>query len=146
MTRGRCPAEGEFPSTGFEERSDPLSASPESFVQPASNLLRQWEEFAVAIELDGFSSAVKHGVTVVALAEVSLDRHLQFFIKLTIQIVRQFTYRIPAFHEGHPRFRTLLNSSRNLRRPRKSLAFTAPMLKLSSCAVSSVERPSTSRK
>ncbi len=130
----------------FEERSDPLSATAESFVQPPANIVREREELAVAIKVDGLSCGVKYCVTVVALAKVSLDGHLQFLVKLTIQIVREFIDRVPAFHESHPRFRTLLNSSRNLRRPRKSRAFTAPMLKFSNCAVSSVERPSTSRR
>ena len=71
----------------LEERSDPLSVTAESFVQPRPNILREREELAVAIEVDGFSSGVKYCVTVVALAKVSLDSHLQFLIKLTVQIV-----------------------------------------------------------
>ena len=127
-------------------KSDSLRATPESFVQPRANIVRQREELAVAIKLDGFARGVKHRVAMVALAEVSFECFFQFRVQLTIEIIRELIDRLPAVHQAHPRPKTLLNSSRSHRRARKSRAFTAPMVRSSNCAVSSAERPSTSRK
>jgi hypothetical protein len=67
--------------------SDSLRATPESFVQPRTNLFRQREQLAVTIKLDGFACGVKHRVAVVTLSEVSFEGIFQFFVQLTIEII-----------------------------------------------------------
>lgn len=115
-------------------------------MQTGTDLLRQGEELSVAIKVDSLASGVKHGMAVMTFAEVYFQRFLQFFVKFPIKIIRKLIDCVSAVHHGHPRFKTLLNSSRSRSRPRNSLAFTAPILRFSNCAVSSVERPSTSRR
>ena len=74
-------------STFPTEESDSLGATPESLVQPSTNIIRQGEELAVAIKLDRFSRVVKHRVTMMALAEVDFDSPLQFLVEFTIKVI-----------------------------------------------------------
>ena len=85
-------------STLSTRASGTLRATAECLVQPQANILRQREQLAVAIKLNGFACAVKDRVAVVALPEVNFDRQLQFLVQLTIKIIRKFVDRVPTFH------------------------------------------------
>src|SRR6266481_5109306 len=67
-----------------------------------------------------------------------------------IQVICQLCQEFTAFHRGLSPLRLdlkyFVRRSRNCRRARKSLDFTAGTLKPSISAVSSVDRPSTSRR
>src|SRR4051812_23780196 len=103
----------------------------------------------VAIYLDGLFSGVADDVAVVAPLEVIFQLRLRLRIDGVVEIICQFLQKIAAGHlVPSPLFRDLkylLSLSRNCRRARKRRDLTAGILRSSASAVSSVERPSTSR-
>jgi hypothetical protein len=71
----------------MKNESGSLRAAAESLMQARTNILRQGEELAVAIKVDGFARSVEHRVAVVALAEVGFKSFFQLVVQLTIKII-----------------------------------------------------------
>jgi hypothetical protein len=67
-----------------------LKPAPQNIVEAAANRGWHWEEFSVAVELDGFDGRVKYHLTMPAPANVFMKCVLQFFGKLPVQIFRDF--------------------------------------------------------
>ena len=121
-------------------------AAPDRFVQPGAHVVRQREELAVAVEFNGLARGVEDHAAVLALVDVRLERTFQILVEVPIQVVRNLRDHFLTGKQVQPRLKILLRSSRRRRRARKSLALTAPTERPSKAAVSSVDRPSTSRR
>src|SRR6202048_4453693 len=80
---------------------------------------------------------------------VGADLFEELRADLAVEVIGKLAEKVGAGHAGRPSFfcrKCRLSRSRNWRRARNNLDFTAGTLKPSASAVSSVERFSTSRK
>src|SRR5208282_2006684 len=106
-------------------------------------------QLGVAVDLDGLLGGVADDVAVVAPGEMIFQFRLCAGVDGGVQVVGQFFKEIRARHflPSPPLgfLKYLFSRSRNCKRARSSLDFTAGILRSKASAVSSVERPSTSR-
>src|SRR5580698_10557764 len=143
--------------------------------QPAAEIFGQFIELGVAIDLDGLLGCIADYIAVVAPGKMVFQLDFGFFVENAVQIIGQLLQKVRAFHWSPSPLETSLfltspvlssgllaspflplpfsllwkyrpNRSRSCRRARSNRDFTAGMLNSSAAAVSSVERPSTSRK
>src|ERR1043165_2925006 len=123
-----------------------------------SEVFRKGVKLGVAVNLDGFLCGVADHVAVVAPSQVLFEFRLGGGINDTIEVIGQLVQKLRALHWrpspllglfdpfDFPRlWKNLFSRSRNCNLARSNLDFTAGTLKSSASAVSSVERPSTSR-
>lgn len=104
------------------------------------------KKLAVTVKLNRLARGVKNHLTMLAHLQVCFEVPLQFLVNVPVQVIRNISDCFLAAQNGYSLLKILLSSSRSCRRARKSRAFTALTVRLSALAVSSVERPSTSRK
>jgi hypothetical protein len=74
----------------------PLQLASQRRVQTGVNFLGKREESSVTVQLNGFLRGVKHGVTVMALGQVSFEGMFQGRVQFTVQVVRDLVDRILA--------------------------------------------------
>ena len=67
-----------------------MKLPPQEVVQTVPDVLRHRKELSVTIELDGFNGCIKHHLAVRAPANVLVQRALQLFRELPVQIFRDF--------------------------------------------------------
>src|SRR6202167_6499724 len=116
--------------------------------EAGTQIVRQFVELGVAVDLDGFLRSVTNYVAVVAPGKTILQLDFRGFVEDAVQILGQLVQKFRAFHwSPSPLSRLWKNRpkrSRNCRRARNNRDFTAGTLKSRAAAVSSVESPSTS--
>src|ERR1700675_2164333 len=116
--------------------------------KPCAKVVGKLVKLGIAINLDGLLGGVADHIAVVAPGQMILEFGLGPVIEDAVQIICQLLQEFRAFHFWpSPLSRFLkyrLRRSRNCRRARNNLDFTAGMLRPKASAVSSVERPSTS--
>src|SRR5580700_6228191 len=118
--------------------------------QPRAQVVGQFVQLGVAIDLDRLLRGVAHHVAVVAPGKMILQLDFCRFVEHPVQIVCQLVQKFRAFHWlpsplPFSRFwKNLPRRSRSCRRARNSRDFTAGTLNSRAAAVSSVESPSTS--
>src|SRR5580704_4165367 len=117
--------------------------------QAPPEFVRQFIEMRFPVNLDGHFGRITYDVAVVAPLKMILQFGLGLGVHRLIEVVG---YLLEEFRARHflpsppTRFlKYLLKRSRSCNRARSSRDFTAGMLKSRASAVSSVERPSTSR-
>src|SRR5258708_21467392 len=126
-----------------------LALGEDGFLQPRSQFFRQFVERIVAVDLNRFLGRVQNDFAVVAPMKVLFQFHAHAGADGFVKIIGQLDQEFFALH-GWPSplrldLKYFARRSRNCKRARNSLDFTAGMLNPSISAVSSVERPSTSR-
>src|SRR5579864_9099336 len=116
--------------------------------KPGTKVVRKFVKLGVAINLDRLLGGIADYIAVVAPSKMIFELGLGPIIKRAVQIIGQLLQELRAFHFcPSPLSRFLkyrLKRSRNCKRARNNLDFTAGILRPSASAVSSVERPSTS--
>src|SRR5271167_2905962 len=117
--------------------------------QAAAQIVREFVEVGIAVNLDGHLGGIAHHVAVVAPLEMVFQFRLGLSVHRAVEVIGQLSQKIRAGHflpSPPVRFlKYLLKRSRNCSRARSKRDFTAGILKSRASAVSSVERPSTSR-
>src|SRR5208283_2432789 len=117
--------------------------------QAAAQIVREFVEVRIAVNLDGHLGGIAHHVAVVAPLEMVFQFRLGLSVHRPVEVVGQLFQKVRAGHflPSPPiRFlKYLLNRSRSCSRARSNRDLTAGILKSKASAVSSVERPSTSR-
>src|SRR5580698_6525786 len=116
--------------------------------QARAEVVRQFVQLGVAIDLDRLLGGRATDIAVVAPGEMILQLDLCVLVEDAVQIVGQLVQKLRAFHcspSPLSRFwKNLPRRSRSCNRARSSRDFTAGTLNSSAAAVSSVESPSTS--
>src|ERR1700674_368788 len=114
-------------------------------VQALADIFGERDGFGVAENLDGFAAGVDDEAAVGATGEVLFEIHSHRGVEDTVEIARQFENYFLAIHCDSLRRKYLLSFWRSFSRARKRRDFTAATEIPRIWAVSSVERPSTSR-
>src|SRR5689334_5801957 len=118
-------------------------------MKPGSQFFRQFVKCVVAVDLNRLLGRVQDDFAVVAPMKVLFQFDARAGADGFVKIIGQLDQEFVALH-GWPSplrldLKYFARRSRNCKRARSSLDFTAGMLSPSISAVSSVERPSTSR-
>src|SRR5208337_869802 len=117
--------------------------------QTATQIVRQFVKLGVAVNLDGHLGCVADNVAVVAPLKMVFQLSMGLRIHRAVEVVCQLFQEVRARHflpSPPVRFlKYLLKRSRNCSRARSKRDLTAGILKSKASAVSSVDRPSTSR-
>src|ERR1700693_6324510 len=115
-------------------------------VQALADIVGERDGCGIAENLDGFAAGVDDQAAVGATGEVLFEIHSHGGVEDTVEIARQFEYYFLAVHCVSLRRKYLLSFWRSFSRARKRRDLTAATEIPRICAVSSVERPSTSRR
>src|SRR5271165_1956029 len=117
--------------------------------QTATQIVRKFVKLGVAVNLDGHLGRIADNIAVVAPLEMVLQFRLGLSVHRAVEVIGQLLQKIRACHflpSPPVRFlKYLLKRSRSCSRARSNRDLTAGILKSKASAVSSVERPSTSR-
>ncbi len=114
-----------------------------------AQIIRQFDDFVVAVDLDGALGGVTDDVTIVAPLQMLFELCLGTGVNHPVEIIGQLFEKVRALHcwpSPLRRLKYLVNRSRSCNRARSKRDFTAGTLNPSASAVSSVESPSTSRR
>src|ERR1039458_930389 len=118
--------------------------------QPAAQIVRKFVQMRVAINFDGHLGGVADDIAVMAPLEVVFQLRPCLGVHRVVQVIGELFQKVRASHflpSPPVRFlKYLFKRSRNCSRARSRRDLTAGTLKSKASAVSSVERPSTSRK
>src|SRR5208283_3585492 len=118
--------------------------------QAPAQIVREFIQVGIAINLDGHLGGVADDVAVVAPLEMIFQFRPGLSIHRAVEVIGELFQEIRAGHflpSPPVRFlKYLLKRSRSCSRARSNRDLTAGILKSKASAVSSVERPSTSRK
>ena len=110
----------------------------------AAEIIGQFVEVGVAVDFNGALSGVANDVAVVAPLQVFLEFSLGVSVHGVVEVISKLFEKIRAFHglvSPSRLLKYLLRRSRNCRRARNNLDFTAGTLNSRAAAVSSVEKP-----
>jgi len=117
-------------------------------VEAAAKIVGKFVEFRVAVYFNRALSGVAYDVAVMTPLQMFLKLGLGPGVHGVVEVISQLFQKVRAFHgrvSPSRRLKYLLRRSRNCKRARSNLDFTAGTLNSSADAVSSVESPSTSR-
>src|SRR5579863_3858362 len=114
-------------------------------VQALADIFGEGDGFGVAENLDGFAAGVDDQAAIGATGEVLFEIDSHGGVEDSVEIARQFENNFLAVHCVSLRRKYLFSFWRSFSRARKRRDFTAAEEIPRICAVSSVERPSTSR-
>src|SRR5579863_5697410 len=115
-------------------------------VQAVADIFRERDGFGVAENLDGLAAGVDDQAAVSAAGEVQFKVASHVGVENSVEVARQFENYFLAVHCGSLRRKYLLSFWRSFSRARNRRDFTAAVEMPRIWAVSSVERPSTSRR
>src|SRR5271165_2268399 len=117
--------------------------------QAGAQIVRKFVKLGVAVNLYGHLGGIADDIAVVAPLEMVFQFRLGLSVHRAVEVIGQLFQKIRAGHflpSPPVRFlKYLLKRSRSCSRARNKRDLTAGILKSKASAVSSVERPSTSR-